>query len=87
MKHQRAGNSWSLFERRGQPVRVPTRKHDGILFNQAHIINVATHLYIYMCAPRRFYGEVQDLFVYQVSFIPYTCAQLLQNLPAVFTIA
>ena len=27
MKHQRAGNSWSLFERRGQPVRVPPRKH------------------------------------------------------------
>ena len=27
MKHHRAGNFWFLFECRGQPVRVPTRKH------------------------------------------------------------
>ena len=27
MKNQRAGNYLSLFERRGNPVRVPTRKH------------------------------------------------------------
>ena len=33
MKHQRAGNSWSLFERTGQPVRVPTRKYLNTFVN------------------------------------------------------